>query len=105
MVRYLKYDNTPQYKKEAINDDTWSKLHCCLVLRIVHIYEFLAVEFEQWLKQKPCSSSTNAENIAARNGVRDIWKLHLLRQCFTTPLANIALKMVGNDKLLVNKLN
>ena len=77
----LPYDSTPQHRKEAIDDGAWSKLDRRLVSTPLRICEFLAVEVEQWLNRKPCSSSTNAENVAARNGGDGIRKRHLLRQC------------------------
>ena len=92
----------PQHRKEAIDDGARSKLDRRLVSTPLRICEFLAVEVEQWLNRKPCSSSTNAENVAARYGGGGIRKRHLLRQYFSAPSANIALEMVGNDGLLAN---
>ncbi len=91
-----------QHKKEAIDNDTRSKLDHHIVLRIGHICEFLAIEVKQLLNQKPCSSSTNTENVAAQNGRRGIWKRDLLRQYFSVLLANIDLEILGNNIFLVN---
>ncbi len=74
------YDSTRQHRKEAIDNGARSKLNRHLVSTHLRICEFLAVEVEQWLNQNPCSSSTNAENAAARNrGGGGIRKRHLLR--------------------------
>ncbi len=60
--------NTPQHKKEAIDNGARSKLNPHLVLRIACIYEMLAYEVIQWLNQNALCPSTNAENVAAQNG-------------------------------------
>ncbi len=57
-----------QNKNEAINNDELSKLGHHLVSMLIHICKFVAIEVEQWLNQKPCSSSTNTENVAAQSG-------------------------------------
>ena len=64
-----------------------------------------ANEINWGLDQKPCSSLTNDENVAAWNGGYVIRKRDILRQCWSMSSIIIVLEKVDNNKILIDCIN